>query len=121
MKAKQYFAKYGTLLTPVTGPDLARKIGWDIYCDFARELIKMAKDRHIVSDKGYNAIVRELNLKWNSLATLFSMKYKVPLLQFDGFYWITSQINIDAINQNGVFKQQGQTSLTTTKKEKNNG
>lgn len=68
MKAKDYFKKYEARLV---NDETAHEAACALVQEFARECGEMMKARNAKSDKAVNAIIEELNNKWNALAGMF--------------------------------------------------
>lgn len=92
MKAKEYFAKYDSLLMGQVENDeqLAQSIS-ALLLELSAEVNVLAKQRKARTNSAIAGIVRELNEKWNSICSSFEKKYDgFSPIKFDGFknYWI---------------------------------
>lgn len=88
MKAKEYFDKYGKELynqlveNPIVGVnDIIKKIINDFLTD--AELI--IEQRKIKKGESVDAVINELNQKWNVFVNMFEKEYQTSVLARDGF------------------------------------
>ena len=84
MKAKEYYAKIKEQ-NPQTAKELANAIG-DVVDGLNNEAKELIKKRHVTRDDGCRAIIRELNNKWNAIATLFEKDYGMSPISRNRFF-----------------------------------
>ena len=88
MKAKEYFEKYEEQIMKDFG---ARGFNGfsgitDMLQEFFKEAIALAEQRHVKTDSGSIAILKEFNDKWNAVGRLFEKRYNgINPLREDGF------------------------------------
>lgn len=75
MKAKEYFEKYEIRIMQ----DFIALKGYsgvaDMLQEFFSEAIALAEQRHVKTDSGSIAILKEFNDKWNAVGRLFEKRY----------------------------------------------
>lgn len=83
MKAAWYFEKYK--LMPTKPEKEANADVWNMLVEMMREMMDICKVRNVKFDRGAVAVTKEMNDKWNKIATLFEKEYGRPILNHDGF------------------------------------
>lgn len=88
MKAKDYFEKYETRMMK-NDDDGLKAIGELMY-ELVIEAKTLINTRHVNTNSGSVAVLKELNNKWNALCNLFEKKYGVSPIIRDGYkkYWL---------------------------------
>lgn len=86
MKAKDYFEQFGKLVYEECAYEeqetkqLAKLIG-----AFLREMKETMEARHVKTDRGCVATIKEQNEKWNALCAIFEKEYGQEVLKRNGF------------------------------------
>lgn len=92
MKAKEYFAKYDSLIMgSVENDEVLTKNISALMIELSAEVNVLAEQRKARTNSAIAGILRELNEKWNSICSSFEKKYDgFSPIKFDGFknYWI---------------------------------
>lgn len=84
MKAVDYFKKFKN---EVLTDDGLKKL----LLEMSEEVTTIAYNRKAVCDDAIEAIISEMNQRWNALCRLFEKEYKQPILKRNGFleFWKT--------------------------------
>lgn len=83
MKAKDYYHKYSDRLL---NPESSITAVTELIKDFAAETGQLMENRNVRTDKACEAIINEMNDKWNALARMFP----VEVLKYNGwreYFW----------------------------------
>lgn len=84
MKAKEYFEKYKDQISS-EDKETALKGTSDLVFDLFNEIDILRKNRGVKTDRGFVAIAKEENQKWNAIAALFEKEYGNSMLIRNGF------------------------------------
>ena len=89
MKATEYLEKYEFGLTS-SKPEAYSESACDLMKEMILEMQDLMNKRHINTNEGIIALLKEFNRKWNALCDLFEKKYGISPLLKDGYknYWI---------------------------------
>ena len=82
MKAKEYFDTYSSRILPQN--EDSEKAIVSMFNDMDKEFKALVKSRHILKTPALQALIREVNTKWNAVVTLFEKK-GCYMLKKDGF------------------------------------
>ena len=82
MKAKEYFDTYSSRILPQN--EDSEKAAVSMFNDMDKELKSLIEARHIQKLPALQALIREVNTKWNAVVTLFEKKGCYSLKK-DGF------------------------------------
>ena len=88
MKAKEYFDTYSSRILPQN--EDSEKAAVSMFNDMDKEFKSLIEARHIQKLPALQALIREMNTKWNAVVTLFEKK-GCYMLKKDGF---TSIMNL---------------------------
>ena len=90
MKAKEYFDKYfGNVKSEQEMIENAKSM----YVDFSKEFEEIKEKRKIKTLGGLVGIIRELNDKWNSIATKVEEKFSAQFLKRNAIWnnWLSEK------------------------------
>lgn len=85
MKAIEYYEKFGEQILREFESNKEVDGIVDLVIAFKREMKELMKERHVQTDQGVIAVIRELNQKWNALCNLFRKKNGFTPIVYNGF------------------------------------
>lgn len=85
MKAKEYYEQYGIAVLAESYHESKYDELTKLISAFLKEMKATLKERHVSTDRGTVAIIREFNNKWNALSAIFEKKHGVTPLNRNGF------------------------------------
>jgi hypothetical protein len=93
MKAKEYFDKYEDLIMrEVTSESTEFCYPAELLKEMSMEAQKLVDARHAVRNSAVVAVLKEFNVRWNAVVSMFIKKYGVSPMKKDGFKtWWCSQ------------------------------
>ena len=93
MKAKEYFDKYKDLIMrEVTSESTEFRYPAELLKEMSMEAQKLVDARHAVRNSAVVAVLKEFNVRWNAVVSMFIKKYGVSPMKKDGFKtWWCSQ------------------------------
>ena len=85
MKAKDYYDQYGTAVLAESYHDDQTDELSKLVRAFLAEMKEIIAARHVHSDRGTVAVIREQNDKWNALCAIFEKVHGVSPIKRNGF------------------------------------
>lgn len=91
MKAIGYFEKYGEQIYKEFEQGEGVKTVSDMMTAFLAECVDIMDTRHVSTDAGALAVLKEQNQKWNALCSIFEKRKGFAPIVRDGFMFFTNK------------------------------